>query len=66
MDVASLWNCIFCSGFGAGREPECGYTKSTQKLIVVDIAPRKYNVDFHQNLLQKLYRLDLNDFVKRM
>ncbi len=41
------------------------HSNMLEKLIVVDIAPRKYNVDFHQNLLQKLYRLDLNDFVKR-
>ena len=41
------------------------HSNKLDKLIVADIAPRKYNVDFHQNLLQKLYKLDLKDFVKR-
>jgi pimeloyl-ACP methyl ester carboxylesterase len=36
-----------------------------EKLIVADIAPRKYNTDFHQNLLSALYKLPLEDFTKR-
>ena len=35
------------------------------KLIVVDISPRRYNADFVQNLLQTLYNLPLEDFEKR-
>ena len=41
------------------------YPEKTEKLIVADIAPRKYSTDYHQNLLQKLSRLDLKDFTKR-
>ena len=36
-----------------------------EKLIVVDIAPREYNTDFHKNLLATLYKLPLVDFDKR-
>tara|TARA_B110000879_G_scaffold60587_1_gene85014 strand:- start:1112 stop:1882 length:771 start_codon:yes stop_codon:yes gene_type:complete len=36
-----------------------------EKLIVADISPRKYNTDFHQNLLRTLYKLPLEDFDKR-
>jgi len=36
-----------------------------KKLIVADISPRKYNTDFHQNLLRNLYKLPLEDFDKR-
>lgn len=36
-----------------------------EKLIVADISPRKYNTDFHQNLLSTLYKLPLEDFEKR-
>ncbi|MEC7646394.1 MAG: alpha/beta fold hydrolase [Bacteroidota bacterium] len=58
---------IFGHSLGGKVAMKFAFTHSNmlEKLIVVDIAPRKYNVDFHQNLLLKLYRLDLNDFVKR-
>ena len=36
-----------------------------EKLIVVDISPKRYNTDFHQNLLSTLYRLPLENFEKR-
>ncbi|MAX05800.1 MAG: alpha/beta hydrolase [Flavobacteriales bacterium] len=36
-----------------------------EKLIVADISPRKYNTDFHQDLLSTLYKLPLEDFKKR-
>ena len=36
-----------------------------EKLIVADMAPRRYNTDFHQNLLSTLYKLHLEDFEKR-
>ena len=36
-----------------------------EKLIVADIAPRKYNTDFHKNLLATLYKLPLDNFDKR-
>lgn len=36
-----------------------------EKLIVVDIAPRKYNTDFHKKILTTLYKLPLKDFKKR-
>ncbi len=36
-----------------------------EKLIVADISPRRYNTDFHQNLLSTLYRLPLENFEKR-
>jgi len=41
------------------------YPDKIDKLIVADIAPRKYNTDFHQNLLSTLYKLPLEDFTKR-
>lgn len=41
------------------------YPKKIEKLIVVDIAPREYNTDFHKNLLATLYKLPLVDFDKR-
>lgn len=41
------------------------YPKEVAKLIVCDIAPRKYSVDFHKTLLLKLSRLDLKNFTKR-
>ena len=41
------------------------HTDKIDKLIVADIAPRKYNTDFHQNLLSTLYKLPLEDFTKR-
>ena len=41
------------------------YTAKLAKLIVVDIAPRKYSINFHENLLQKLSKLDLKYFTKR-
>ena len=36
-----------------------------EKLIVADISPRKYNTDFHENLLKVLYKLPFEDFEKR-
>jgi pimeloyl-ACP methyl ester carboxylesterase len=41
------------------------YPEKTEKLIVADMAPRRYNTDFHQNLLSTLYKLPLEDFIKR-
>ena len=41
------------------------YPHKIEKLIVADIAPRRYDTDFHQNLLSTLYRLPLDNFEKR-
>ena len=41
------------------------YPGRIEKLIVVDISPRRYNTDFVQNILQKLYKLPLDNFKKR-
>ena len=41
------------------------HSDKIEKLIVADISPRKYNTDFHQNLLRTLYKLPLEDFDKR-
>jgi len=41
------------------------YPKKTEKLIVADISPRRYNIDFVQNLLRTLYKLPLENFKKR-
>jgi pimeloyl-ACP methyl ester carboxylesterase len=41
------------------------HSDKIEKLIVADISPRKYNTDFHQNLLRTLYKLPLKDFDKR-
>ena len=41
------------------------YPKKIEKLIVADMAPRRYNTDFVQNLLQSLYNLPLEDFEKK-
>ncbi len=41
------------------------YSERVEKLIVVDIAPKKYSVDFHKNLLAILNALDLDSFNKR-
>jgi len=41
------------------------YPTKIEKLIVADISPRKYNTDFHKNLLAVLYKLPLEDFTKR-
>ena len=41
------------------------YPEKIEKLIVVDIAPRQYNTDFHKNILAILYKLPLVDFDKR-
>lgn len=35
------------------------------KLLIADISPRRYNTDFHENLLKILYRLPLEDFERR-
>ena len=35
------------------------------KLIIADISPRKYNSDFHENILATLYKIPLQDFDKR-
>ena len=36
-----------------------------EKLIVADMSPRRYNTDFHQDLLRTLYKLPLDNFSKR-
>ena len=41
------------------------HPEKIEKLIVADMAPRRYNTDFVQNLLQTLYKLPLEDFEKR-
>jgi pimeloyl-ACP methyl ester carboxylesterase len=41
------------------------YPEKIEKLIVADMAPRRYNTDFVQNLLQLLYKLPLENFEKR-
>lgn len=41
------------------------HKEKVEKLLVVDITPRRYNTDFHENLLKILYRLPLEDFEKR-
>ena len=41
------------------------HTEILEKLLVVDISPRRYNTDFHENLLKTLYRLPLEDFSRR-
>ena len=41
------------------------YPEKTGKLIVADMAPRRYNSGFALNLLQTLYKLPLEDFEKR-
>jgi pimeloyl-ACP methyl ester carboxylesterase len=41
------------------------YPEEIEKLIVADMSPRRYNTDFHQNLLSTLYRLPLENFEKR-
>ncbi len=41
------------------------HPEKTEKLIVADISPRKYNTDFVQNLLQLLYKLPLENFERR-
>ena len=41
------------------------YPEKVEKLIVTDISPRRYNTDFHENLLKILYRLPLEDFENR-
>ena len=35
------------------------------KLIVVDIAPKKYSIDFHENILEILTNLSLQDYSNR-
>ncbi len=41
------------------------HTEILEKLLVADISPRRYNTDFHENLLKILYRLPLEDFSRR-
>ncbi len=41
------------------------YPDKIEKLIVADMAPRRYDTGFHQNLLSTLYRLPLENFEKR-
>lgn len=36
-----------------------------EKLLIADISPRRYNTDFHENLLKILYSLPLEDFERR-
>ena len=38
---------------------------NVEKLIVADIAPKKYNTDFHHEILTVLYKLQLDSFKKR-
>ena len=42
------------------------YPQKIERLIVADIAPRKYSTDFHKNLLMKLVRLQLAGFKTRI
>ena len=39
--------------------------KLYSKLIVVDIAPKKYSIDFHKNILEVLTNLSLQDYSNR-
>lgn len=41
------------------------YPEKMEKLIVADIAPRNYNMDFHYNLLQSLYKIPLDEMETR-
>ena len=41
------------------------YPDKIEKLIVADIAPRRYHSDFYKNLLGTLYKLPLEDFDRR-
>lgn len=41
------------------------YPQKINKLIVADIAPRRYNTDFFQDLLRTLYQLPLENFETR-
>ena len=41
------------------------FSENIKKMIVVDIAPREYDVDFHKNLLNKLLQIPLNQFKQR-
>ena len=41
------------------------HPEKIEKLIVADMAPRRYDTDFIQNLLQTLHKLPLEDFKKR-
>ena len=36
-----------------------------KRLIVADISPRRYSIDFHKNLLKQISRLDLTEFNNR-
>ena len=41
------------------------YPQKIERLVVADIAPRKYSTAFHENLLMKLVKLELADFNTR-
>lgn len=41
------------------------YPDKIEKMIVADMAPRRYDTAFHQDLLNTLYKLHLEDFEKR-
>ena len=41
------------------------YYEKMERLIVADIAPRRYSTDFHENLLKKLSGLNLAHLTKR-
>lgn len=41
------------------------YPEKVEKLLVADIAPRRYSTAFHENILKILYRLPLEYFAKR-
>lgn len=52
-------------GGKVGMQFAFSHPEKIEKLIIVDIAPREYNTDLVQNLLQLLYKLPLEDFEKR-
>ena len=41
------------------------HSEILEKLLIADISPRRYNTDFHENLLKILYSLPLEDFERR-
>ena len=41
------------------------YPENIKKLVIADIAPRKYNTDYHQNLLTIISEINLKNYTKR-
>ncbi len=41
------------------------HTNYISKLIVVDISPREYDINFHVDLLNHITKIDLSNFIKR-